>query len=169
MPNSLPWRALAAALVLLPPAAMAQGVGGVDAARVYDEGVTGAEFKAILEDIGQPTELATDKDGDPILRGTMDGLKFEVMFYGCSTATPRRCLSYQYYLGFTGMRGVSLQKLNDWNAVKRFGQAARRKDGAIELRMSANIDGGVSHGNFGRWYDWWGVAVKEFREYIDFK
>lgn len=169
MQKPSPWRLVAAVLALLPPAAAAQGVGGADTSRVYANGVTGAEFQAILQDFGQETDLSADKDGDPLLRGRMDGLKFEVMFYGCDKASPRRCLSYQYYLGFTGMSGITLQKLNDWNAKKRFGQAARRKDGAIELRLSANIDGGVSYDNFGRWYDWWGVALKEFREYIDFK
>ena len=131
--------------------------------------VSGPELQAIFQRFGQDMSLETDSGGDPKLSGTVEGVKFEILFYGCDKADVRRCLSYQYYLGFTGMKDVSIAMMNDWNSRKRFAGASRHKNGAIELRMNVNIEGGVTEENLKNWDGWWKVAVKEFKQHINYK
>lgn len=132
-------------------------------------GVTGPQAKAIFERFGQDMTLETDSDGDPKLVGRVEGVKFEVLFYGCDKADARRCVSYQYYLGFNDMKDVTVAMMNDWDSRKRFASASRHKNGTIELRMNVNIEGGVTEENLKNWHGWWKVAVKGFKEHINYK
>ena len=130
--------------------------------------VSGPELRAIFARFDQEMSLEADSGGDPKLVGSIEGVKFEVLFYGCDKAEVRRCLSYQYYLGFTGMKDVTVAMMNDWDSRKRFATASRHKNGAIELRMNVNIEGGVAEANLKNWHGWWTTAVKDFKQHINY-
>src|SRR5581483_7810506 len=108
--------------------------------------------------------LTTDGDRYPVLRSAQEGLNFTVLFYGCNNEQIRRCLSYQYYLSLkgAGVADVTLEQVNQWNVDQRFGTATRTKEGAIELRLNANINGGVTDANFVAWLDWWKLGLQRF-------
>lgn len=149
--------------------ARAQDNARAAASRLYAAGITGPEFQAVLKKLGQHAELMKDKGGDPELRSTIEGINYVIFFYGCNQAAARRCLSYQFYVDFKGLPGVSVQSINDWNSKKRFSAASLRSDGSAELRLSVNIDGGVTESNLAAWIEWWRVAVKEFKEHVHYK
>ncbi len=130
--------------------------------------VSGPELQAIFGRFDQEMSLETDSGGDPKLVGSVEGVKFEVLFYGCDKAEVRRCLSYQYYLGFTGMKDVTVAMMNDWDSRKRFATASRHKNGTIELRMNINIEGGVTEANLKNWHGWWKIAVEDFKQHINY-
>jgi hypothetical protein len=158
--------ALFAAAALAPASLLAQPNSSSGGPRLYDR-ITGPELQTILERLGQRLDLVKDSAGDPKLTGgTIQGFKYDVLFYGCDKAAVRRCLSYQYYLGITSLPDATVRVLNEWNLGRRFGAVARRKDGAIEFRMNVNIEGGVSEENFVHWHEWWDVGTKEFKQFV---
>lgn len=162
------WSFVLALLTLaMPPAPSATAAEG--SSRIYKSGITGPEFQKILKALGQTTTLKSDKEGDPELSGTVEGVKYAILFYGCNEAPVRRCLSYQYYAGFNGMSRLSMAQINEWNAQKRFGAASFRNGNVAEIRMTVNIEGGVTADNFRGWLGWWIVAMKQFKEHIGYK
>jgi hypothetical protein len=155
-------------LALVPSPAPAQSNSG-KSSRLYKEGITGPEFQAILKRLGHATQLKADSEGDPELSGRIENVTYTILFYGCNKAKVRRCLSYQYYIGFTDMTRLTTEQVNQWNVKKRFGAASLRDGNVAELRMSANIAGGVTEGNFAEWLEWWKVGVREFKDHIGYR
>jgi len=104
-------------------------------------------------------ELTRDSTGDPFITGRMDGIKYGIFFYGCEKG--RDCDDIEFVASWT-KTGATLDKLNEWNANRRYGTAFIDKDGDVGLKMTTNIDYGVSKKNLEDSFDWWGKAMKAF-------
>ncbi len=57
---------------------------------------------------------------------------------------------------------MTLDKINAWNTNRRYGTAYIDKDGDPGLKMTTNIDYGVSKKNLVDSFSWWSKAMKAF-------
>lgn len=113
-------------------------------------------------------ELEKDKDGNPVIRGRMEGQRYSVYFFGCRDG--RDCTGLEFWTWFGQTEHMTADRVNDWNLTKRFVKVAFDKDGDLSLTMDVNLYGGVSARSLDDTFDWWrhmvDVAREEFVEGI---
>jgi hypothetical protein len=136
------------------------------AAPMYNT-ITGADMMQILNEVGFAGTLEQDNEGDPMIRGTINGLKYTLFFYRCNkNQNPRSCLDLQFHSTFTNDANVNYSALNAYNRDNRFGQAFFERSGEIGLDMSATLQGGVTRQHIKEVVDWWKVTLTSFREKV---
>lgn len=109
-------------------------------------------------------ELEKDDEGDPMITGRMQGIKYGVNFYGC--VDNKACSTIQMTAFFDG-EGVSVRNVNTWNTETRFGKAYIDEDGDAAIEMNVNLGYGVSRKNLEDTFDWWMLVLKEFTEFLE--
>jgi len=105
-------------------------------------------------------ELDTDSNGDPRIKGRIEGIQYVVNFYGCNSG--RNCKSLTFYTGWV-TDSVSMRQLNEWNRTKRFSRAYLDHEDDPCVEMDATLDGGVSRRNLDDVFDWWKISVTAFK------
>ncbi|MEL6978287.1 MAG: YbjN domain-containing protein [Pseudomonadota bacterium] len=140
-------------------------------------GLAGAAHGAEILDAGDPNEihqiasgfgaaeLATSNDGDPLIRGRMSGVRYIVLFYGCTDGV--NCRTIQFYTAF--QKQVTDEKMNDWNRTKRFGRAYRDNEGDAVIEMDVNLFGGVTKKNLDDTFDYYRLVLDEFTSFIELR
>lgn len=150
---------LAAALVVTSPVAVAGAL--VDAGDPE-------KLVSIIRSLGYRAELETDNVGDPLIRSSVGGTRFAIIFYGCDEATHDNCKLLLYKVGYDLTDGIDLEVVNQWNATELVGRAYRDDVNDPWLEMSWNLSGGVSALNFESTFEWWEASVGRFERHIDF-
>lgn len=119
----------------------------------------------IIRDLGYRAELEVDAEGDPLIRSSVGGTRFSLVFYGC-TDTHERCEIVLFKAGWELKNKVDIGVINRWNATKLFGRAYLDDvlDPWIELVL--NLRGGVTRAQFESTFEWWQSSVDEFEEEI---
>jgi len=140
--------------------AMAQAVR---AAPLPDGGVTIRDVANVMRSVGLPTDLATDREGDPLIRSSLDGEKFQVYFYECSAQ--KRCKSIQFYAGWR-TQGISQAKIGEWNRTKRFGRAYLDRDAEPCVEMDVDLEHGATTEAVANDFDRWRLVFREFRDQV---
>lgn len=107
------------------------------------------------------------RSGMPMITGRMEGLKYGVYFYGCQNGA--NCKNIQFAASFSGIRGMTVDKINEWNRKYRFGKAYLDTDGDPVITMNVNLFGGVTRRNADDTWDWWKTVVKSFSEFIGYR
>lgn len=111
-------------------------------------------------------ELERDKDGDPVIRGRIDGQVYNVYFYGCRDG--RDCTALEFWTWIARTEHMTPDSVNDWNLRKRFVKVAFDRDGDLSLTMDVNLFGGVSARNLDDTFDWWRSVLDSARkEFVD--
>lgn len=152
-------------------AAMALGACLTPQAAMADELVDATDAKklvSIIRDLGYRAELETDAMGDPLIRSSVGGTRFAIVFYGCDEKRHDNCDLLLYKVGYDMKEGVDLDVVNRWNATQLVGRAYRDDVDDPWLEMAWNMTGGVSARNFESTFEWWEVTVAEFEEHIGF-
>ncbi len=129
--------------------------------------ITGNALDAIvasMERNGLKVELTEDSGGDPRIRSTDEDNPFSVHFYSCTDNTD--CGVIQFSAGWNLKNGITLAKIEEWNATKLWGQAYRDEDKDPWLAMTVNLKGGVTVENFDDTVDWWRVVSGDFEKHI---
>lgn len=108
--------------------------------------------------------LGTDSQGDPQIKGRMEGTSYVVFFYGCNDSG-KQCGEIQFYAGWTG-QNVTRDRLNEWNRDTRYAKAYIDRDGDPVIEYDANLKFGVSRKNLEDTFDWWRVVMGEFRKSV---
>lgn len=123
------------------------------------------EIVNIARGYGSAT-LGTDNVGDPKITGRIDGVKYSIYFMGCSNNT--NCDSIQFSAGWSmsAAKRPSLNTINTWNAKKRFGKAYLDSDGDPRIEIDLPLSE-VSVSYLERYFGWWQVALRYFKEYIN--
>ncbi|WPL16683.1 hypothetical protein Thiowin_01652 [Thiorhodovibrio winogradskyi] len=131
-----------------------------------DDIIDANQLEAILKIAQGFGHAVLEKDdlGDPMIRGRIDGVKYGIFFYGCTEGAD--CKDIQFSTGWSGAN-LSLEKINEWNQEQRYGKASMDDEGDPRLAFTVNITYGVTAENFEDTVDWWAVAMKNFREYIE--
>lgn len=117
-----------------------------------------------LISLGYQATLGKDSVNDPLISGSMEGSNFQVYFYGCTNNVT--CKYIQFVAGYDLRDGITLEKLNEWNHDKLWGQAYRDDENDPFISVVYNMDGGVSKENFADTFDWFKIMLKGFEEFI---
>ena len=129
-----------------------------------DGGITVQEVARSMQAKGFQTEITTDKDGDPLIKSTLEGAKFSVYFYECGGKP--RCKSIQFAAGFAMKGSISPAKLAEWNRTKRFGRVYQDNENDPWVEMDMDMEHGATTEAMTNNIDRWLVVLKEFRKYI---
>lgn len=106
-----------------------------------------------------------DTAGDPKISGRMEGIKYVVLFYGCTDG--KDCQTIQFYAGWDTEPGaVDVDDLNTWNRDNRFSKAYIDGDGDPAIEMDVSLERGVSYGNLDEWFSWWKTSITSFKQKI---
>ena len=157
MRRSASWRAAALATALCAASA------GVAAAEDMLDATKVDAIRDVLSGWGS-AELDKDPDGDPLVRGRIEGVAYSLVFYSCGVDSSG-CKNVTFMAYFE--RGeATVDLMNAWNSSRRFGKAFIDPDGDLALSMSVNLDGGVSRKNFDDTVDWWRAATSDFQSFM---
>lgn len=107
--------------------------------------------------------LETDTDGSPMITGRMDGTRYVVYFYGCDDG--KECDDIQFAASWSDAK-VDPKDINAWNMNKRFAKAYLDDQGDPVIDLSVNIDYGVTVRNLEDTFDWWSIAMREFKSQV---
>jgi hypothetical protein len=109
-------------------------------------------------------ELTKDQEGDPLIRGEIEGARYIVFFYSCTKGA--NCKELEFLSFYTASDGLSRQdrmaRCNQFNAERRFGKAFIDQDGDYALKHPVTLRGGVSAANLDDSFDWWRAANADF-------
>ena len=119
----------------------------------------------IIQDLGYRATLEVDGEGDPLIRSSVGGTQFALVFYGCSEQHDG-CQILLFKAGYELNDKVGMDVINQWNATRLFGRAYLDdvRDPWIELVL--NMQGGVTRAQFEKTFEWWETSVGEFEDEI---
>jgi len=120
---------------------------------------------AVLKARGLPSELKQG-DGNPYIRSAYDNMPFLIALMNCDDAKAN-CTTVQFYFGFSDRKGFGLEKLNEWNASKRFVRAYRDNENDPVLVMDVDTDkGGVPQAVFNENLSVWLDQMQQYRRFV---
>jgi hypothetical protein len=149
----------AVALFTLASAACAQNQSRGNSTLVY---ALPSTVQSIAKETDRSAKLGTDSDGDPKVTSKVDGVKYVVLFYGCTNG--KDCKSLAFSASWEGTQGATLELLNTYNAEKRYGKAFIDKDGDLTLDMDVEIEHGMSKRNLKEAFVNWEASVRAFKQ-----
>ncbi|MBB3949204.1 YbjN domain-containing protein [Aureimonas jatrophae] len=100
------------------------------------------------------------QDGNPMIRGRIDGNGFSAFFYDCD-GDGANCGSIGLSAYFD-RTDVSLDAINGWNRANRFGRVYLRDDGKPVIEMDIELAGGITADNFEAAMDRWSAILQDF-------
>jgi len=107
------------------------------------------------------TELITHSDGSPLIRGTIDGEMYVIIFSDYGDGNDYKFIQFRAYWE---SNNVTLNDVNEWNRKHVFVNAFLDDDGDPEIRMAVSLNHGVSRENLDDTIDWWVVLFKKFKK-----
>lgn len=111
-----------------------------------------------LQAAGYSAEMLKDSTGDPMIKSSVGGHPFRIIFFGCKAN--KDCATIAFTSGYDKKGTTALTSINEWNRDKRFGRAFLDAEGDPILAMDVDLDdGGVSRALFTDNLEFW-VAVK---------
>lgn len=152
---------LAALAVLLGP-----GAAQADGKPQIVDGSDPEALVSIIQDMGYRARLEVDGAGDPLIRSSVGGTHFAVVFYGCSEDHDQ-CQILLFKAGYELKRKVALELINEWNATRLFGRAYLDDVDDPWLELVLNVRGGVTREQFEQTFEWWESSVGEFEKEIE--
>lgn len=129
--------------------------------------IDGGDVDAILElakGYGSAT-LEKQENGDPKIKGDLDGITYAVYFMNCKNN--KNCEDLNFYAGFLDLK-PDQSVINDWNRDKRFGKAYLDSVGDAVVEMDLNLEHGVSSDNMDADLTVWSLVVKQYAEHIGY-
>lgn len=119
----------------------------------------------LFETYGLKTKRGTDPAGDVMLTSRLEGISFDVYFYGCGKNVP--CDSIQFSAGFDMPNGLTPAQINEWNRDRRYGKVYVDDQGDPYIEYDINLDGdGVGAKNFDTSLEIWHSLINDFRTFI---
>ena len=122
------------------------------------------EVLAIARSYGD-AELETQSNGDPQIRGTIDGIGYSIYFRNCTSNED--CEDLNFYCGILDQK-ASPDVINDWNQTTRFGKGYLDEDGDTVVEMDVNLEGGVTVDNLSSTMGVWQIILNRFTEHVGF-
>ena len=117
-----------------------------------------------------PAEVGRDTMQDPVIEGEIDGVPYRIDFYECYLGRACKAVLFR-----AGLRREDWEKdrfdgslVAEWNRETVFGKAYLDEDGWPVLEMAVNLQGGVPDDNLRAVLDWWGFALGQFAEFVDY-
>lgn len=134
---------------------------------LYADKLVTAEDPAAILNIARgfgSAHLEEDSEGDPKIRGRIDGVMYGIYFYGCNS-TGSDCDDIKFTAAWSD-GGVTLEEANEWNKTKRYGVAYIDDEGDPNLDMAVNIDYGVTTTNLEDTFEFWSRILEAFEDEV---
>jgi hypothetical protein len=152
--GTAPIKLLAAALLLTPFLGLPAWSGPIP-----DGGITREEMAAALKQQDLDSQFAFDRDGNPLVESTLEGVKFYVYFYDCGEKL--RCKFFQFAAPFA-VDAVPVATIMEWNRTKRFGRSHLDKEGHPWVKMEVDVEHGTTTEALENDVDRWKAVLREF-------
>ena len=111
--------------------------------------------------------LSADDNGDPLIKGRIDGLAYSIYFYDCENHV--KCKSVQLYAGFEVSPKPDFKRLNEWNQTKRWSKAYANKAGDPGIEYDVSMLHGIPRDTLDEVFSLWGGLIKDFGTFIGYK
>ena len=119
----------------------------------------------IIQDLGYRATLEVDGEGDPLIRSSVGGTQFNLVFYGCSEQHDN-CQILLFKAGYELDDKVGMDVINQWNATRLFGRAYLDDVNDPWIELVLNVQGGVTRTQFEKTFEWWETSVGQFEDEI---
>ena len=140
--------------------------GTVSAVRADDAEILQKPDPAAILDIAKgfgSARMGKDDNGDPMISGRIEGVKYVIYFYGCEDH--ENCKSLQFSTGYTDP--LSADQANAWNAKYRWVKAYAG-DGS-NFRMDVSFAGGVTRANLEEQFSNWNAMAGNIKDFLNGK
>ncbi|WP_181182198.1 MULTISPECIES: YbjN domain-containing protein [unclassified Mesorhizobium] len=141
-------------------------VAAVSAARAEDDEILQKPEPAAILDIAKgfgSARMDKDGNGDPMLSGRVEGVKYVIYFYGCEDH--ENCKSLQFSTGYTDP--LTADQANVWNAKYRWVKAYAG-DGS-NFRMDVSFAGGITRANLEEQFSNWNAMAANIKDFVNGK
>ena len=105
--------------------------------------ITAAIIVKELKALGYSSTVDTDDSGDPRVNMSIDGHDWSIYFYDCASGPrdDRKCVSYQFYSGYTLQKAASQDTINKWNTEQRYAKAYTyvQRNGSHSARIEIDV------------------------------
>ena len=114
-----------------------------------------------------PAEVGQDAMKDPLITGTIDGLAYEIAFYGCWLG--RKCESVLFHAQLARKDWKPQAKLlKEWNREKLVGRAWIDDKTTAVLDHAVAMGPGLPEETLKLVFASWRTALAEYAEHLDF-
>jgi hypothetical protein len=158
------WK-LIASIALLAAASTATARSPAEGNNQIVDGSDPAALVDIIQDLGYRATLEVDGEGDPLIRSSVGGTQFALVFYGCSELHDG-CQILLFKAGYELNDKVGMDVINQWNATRLFGRAYLDDVSDPWIELVLNMQGGVTRTQFEKTFEWWETSVGEFEDEI---
>ncbi|SFP02802.1 Putative sensory transduction regulator [Mesorhizobium sp. NFR06] len=138
--------------------------GAVSAARAEDAEILQMPDAAAILDIAKgfgSARMGKDDNGDPMISGRIEGVKYVIYFYGCENHA--NCKSLQFSTGYTDP--LSAEQANAWNKKYRWVKAYSG-DGST-FKMDVSFAGGITRANLEEQFSNWEAMAGNIKDFIN--
>ena len=128
--------------------------------------IDGTDIDSVIDiarDYGSAT-VGTQQTGQAKIVARVDGINYVAFFQNCSSQ--RVCDDINLYAGFLDVK-PSQERINAWNASKRFGRAYIDPDGDAAIEMDINLKNGISPANLSASFAIWRLILRQFVDYLE--
>ncbi len=120
---------------------------------------------AIASNYGSAALGADSAGGDPLIEGRVGGVNYWVYFENCTDKS--NCEDIRFYTAFCDYK-PALERINEWNLLKRWGRAYLDEDLDAALDFDVNLVGGLSPANLDSTWGVWVLIVDLFTDHIGY-
>ncbi|CDX42079.1 conserved exported hypothetical protein [Mesorhizobium sp. SOD10] len=138
-------------------------VAAVPAARAEDAEILQKPEPAAILDIAKgfgSAKMDRDDNGDPMISGRIEGVKYVIYFYGCENH--ENCKSLQFSTGYTNP--LTAEQANTWNAKYRWVKAYSG-DGS-NFKMDVSFTGGITKANLEEQFSNWDALAGNIKGFL---
>ncbi|WP_342359865.1 YbjN domain-containing protein [Terrarubrum flagellatum] len=109
-------------------------------------------------------QIEKDSDGNPAIFAKSDDQVFVVLFYGCKEA--KACRAIQFRTNEKPAKPISAERINAWNAIKKFNKAYLTDKGEPYVVMEVVLgEKGLDIADFDTVFSLWKLSMKEFADF----
>ena len=140
--------------------------GAASAARAEDAEILQKPDPAAILDIAKgfgSARMDRDDNGDPMISGRIEGVKYVIYFYGCEDHD--NCKSLQFATGYTDP--LTADQANAWNRKYRWVKAYAG-DGST-FKMDVSFAGGITRANLEEQFSNWGSMSSNIKDFLNDK
>jgi putative sensory transduction regulator len=138
----------------------------VSVARAEDLQIRRSPDPAALVEIAKGFGSATlqkDDDGDPMISGRIEGMKYVIYFYGCENHAA--CKSIQFSSGYSDP--FTVEQANEWNKKYRWVKAYSG-DGS-NFKMDVSFGGGITDAYLEEQFGNWAAMTSDIKGFVSGK
>ena len=143
----------------------ATAIAGENRSEQIVDGSDPAALVNIIQNLGYRASLEVDGEGDPLIRSSVGGTQFALVFYGCSESHDN-CQILLFRAGYELSDKIGMNVINQWNATRLFGRAYLDEVSDPWIELVLNVEGGVTRAQFEKTFEWWETSVGEFEDEI---